>query len=168
MIKKIGFNFIIISILIALIYSKYIEIIEIKNVLPDIFLILIVFNGIFNGSMFAMIFGFASGLALDISSYPLIGFYALIYTIIGYSTSVTKLFYINNYFLSSVFIFIYILLKSLIFLIIGLIFFNSEEVLHFFKNRFLIETIYTILVSIPFFLIYNRFYSEKRKYRKNV
>ena len=168
MIKKILINFIIIACFIALRYSKYIKFIEVNNVLPDIFLILIVFNGIFNGPLFAMIFGFASGLALDISTYPLIGFYALIYSVLGYSTSLTKLFYIENPLSSSILILIFIILKSIIFLITGLMFMESDFVANYFTRMFLIETVYTLLIAIPIFLIYKKIYSSSRKSKLNV
>jgi rod shape-determining protein MreD len=168
LIKKILINFIIIAFLIALIYSKYIRFIEIFNVLPDIFLILTVFSGIFGGPLFAMIFGFASGLALDISTYPLIGFYALIYTVIGYSTSLIKLFYIDNILSSSILILIFIILKSIVFLITGLIFMESDFVANYFARMFLIETLYTLIIAIPIFLIYKKIYSGSRKSKSNV
>lgn len=165
MIKKILVNFVIISILVALIFSKYMRFLEIRNVIPDFIIIITIINGIFNGPMYGMLFGFAAGLALDISSYPLLGFYALIYTIIGYLTSITKLFIIDNPLSSSILIFIFLLLKGFIYFVIGILFLNMQYITNYFKNIFLIELLYTLIISIPIFLIYKQFYGPSRKIR---
>ncbi len=163
MIKRILINFLIIAIVIAVITTKFF-----KFILPDIFLILTIFNGFFYSPIFAMFFGFFSGLSLEIaSSYPVIGLYPLIYTIIGYTTSISKILYIENPLTSSVAILIYILLKGFIFLTVGFFFLKTEEISNYFVNIFLIETIYTLLISIPIFLIFKKL-SLKRKLTRNV
>ena len=169
MLKKIIINALIILFLVTLIFSNYIRIIEVNGVIPDFILILTVLNGFFNDPIFAMIFGFFSGLAIDISYYPLLGFYALIYTIIGYSTSVSKVIYINNSMISSILILLYFLLKSLLYLVLGFFFLESEYIAAYFRpSKFFIELIYTITISIPLFLIYRNIYSKSRKNKINV
>lgn len=167
MIKKIVVNFIVIAIVSSLIYSKLINFIEFRGVYPDLLLILTVFVGIFNGGYFGMIFGFFIGFALDLFNFPLFGFYSLIYTIIGYSTSIFEnKIDVENPLVSSIIILIELFLKALLFLFIGLMFLESGIVKHYFKSKFLIEIIYTILVSIPVFLIYNKIYSSKKSKNK--
>lgn len=169
MLKIIIINSFIILLLVTLMFSNYIKIIEVNGVFPDFILILTVLNGFFNNPIFAMIFGFFAGLAIDISYYPLLGFYALIYTIIGYSTSISKVVYIDNSLVSSIFIFIYFIIKSILFLIIGFFFLEPEYLMAFFKpGKFFIELIYTLVISMPFFLIYKNIYNKSRKSRINV
>ena len=169
MIKKIIINILIISLLITLLIFKYSDFIRIKGILPDFFLILTVFNGIFNGPIFAMIFGFSSGIAFDlVDKYPIIGFYALIYTIIAYSTSITKIIYIDNALTATISILLFILLKCFLFLSFRFFFLNIEDISHYFKNIFLIQTLYTLIISIPIFLIFKRFSSRPRKYIHDV
>jgi rod shape-determining protein MreD len=164
-IKKIIINGILIIGVGALTYSRYNRFLP-GDVEPDIFLILVVFNGIFNGSFFGMIFGFFSGLMLDILSWPMMGFYSFIYTIIGYSTAlVEKRIDIENPLVSSIFITLQYLFKCIIFLFAGLIFLSQGDVANFFKNQFLIQAVYTILLAIPVFLIYRKIYSMRRKIR---
>lgn len=169
MLKKIIINTLIILSLVTLIFSNYIKIIEVNGVIPDFILILTVLNGFFIDPIFAMIFGFFSGLAIDISYYPLLGFYALIYTVIAYSTSISKVIYINNSLISTFLIFLYFIIKSLLFLILGFFFLEPEYIAAFFRpGKFFIELFYTLIVSIPFFLIYRNVYSKSRKNKINV
>ena len=169
MLKKIIVNALIILFLVTLIFSNYIKIIEVNGVIPDFILILTILNGFFLSPIFAMIFGFFSGLAIDISYYPLLGFYALIYTIIGYTTSISRIIYINNSLISSILIFIFFILKSLLFLILGFFFLELEYIAAFFRpSKFFVELIYTLIISIPFFLIYRNIYSKSRKNKINV
>lgn len=166
MIKKIFINFLIIASITALLFT--LKKIAINYVLPDIFLILIIFSGIFFNPMYSLFFGFFSGLALDILSYPLLGFNALIYCIIGYLSSFSKVFYIRNPLSSSILILIYIIIKALIFTFFGLIFYESDTILQFFQYKFLFETLYTLIISIPIFLIYQKIYNSFGKSKRNV
>lgn len=167
--KVIILNTLVILFLVALMFTNYIKIIEVNGVFPDFILILTIFNGFFNGPMFALIFGFFSGFAIDLSYYPLLGFYALIYTIIGYSTSISKIIYINNTLISTIFIILFFLLKSILFLVLGFFFLGTDYIINYFKpSKYFIELLYTILISIPFFLIYRNFYSKSRKKSINV
>jgi len=161
-IKKIILNFFLIAVIITVI--KFSEFIEIKGVLPDLILILVLFNGIFNDPIYAMIFGFFAGLAMDVSEfYPLLGFNAFLYTVVGYITSITKIFSIDNALISTVFLFIFILIKALVFTLIGFFCMNSDYILNYFSKIFLIEIPYTIIISIPIFLIFKRLDRKNKK-----
>jgi rod shape-determining protein MreD len=163
LIKRAFINFIIVASIVALYVTNYKSFIEIRGVLPDLILIFTVLNGIFIDSTFGMFFGFFAGLSIDIASYHVLGFYSLIYTLIGYSTSITKIFNINNSVASGVFIFSLLLLKGIIFLIAGLLFLNKDFIIIYFRDRFLIEIIYTVIISFPVFLVYRKIFSKKRK-----
>jgi len=164
LIKKILINILIICFLISSILFNFNKFIRINNVLPDFILIFTVLNGIFFGPIYGMIFGFACGLSFEIvSQFPIIGFYALIYTLIGYSTSITRILYVDNAFTATITILLLILLKSFLFLSLGFLFLNIDEISFYFKNIFIIQTIYTVIISIPVFLIYKRFNPKLRK-----
>lgn len=163
--KVIILNLLLILFLVTLMFTNYQQ----KIIFPDLILILTVFNGFFNGPLFAMIFGFFSGFAYDLSYYPLLGFYALIYTVIGYSTSISKIIYINNSLIATVLIVIFFLLKSLLYLILGFFFLGTDYLVSYFKpSYYFVELFVTILISIPFFLIYRYFNSKSRKRSINV
>jgi len=162
LIKRVIVNFLVIAVFIGVMYTNIANILQLNRVIPefflvmpDIFLILTVFNGIFYGSFYAMVFGFLSGLALDISTYPLIGFYSLIYTTIGYSISIIeKKMDFENSVVSTLLIIGYFLFKILIFVIVGAIFLKTGEIKNYFANIFVMQFVYTILLSIPIFKIY--------------
>lgn len=155
MVKKIILNFFLIAFIITM--TRYSGYIEINGVLPDFILILVLFNGIFNDPIYAMIFGFFAGLSMDVTEfYPLLGFNALLYTVVGYITSITKIFSIDNALISTVFMFLFILIKALIFTVIGFFCMNPDYILNYFSRIFLIEIPYTIIISIPIFLIFKR------------
>jgi rod shape-determining protein MreD len=166
MIKKILINFLIIGILIALNLSDLIRFLKVKDVLPDLILIFTVLNGFFYGPIFGMIFGFSCGMAYEISSkFPVIGLYALIYTVIGYSTSISKTVYIDNTFTSTIAIFLFMILKAFLFIILVFLFMNTDFLVNYFMNIYWIELIYTLLLSIPIFLIFKKFNFGERKTR---
>lgn len=168
MLKKIVINFFIISIVTALLFAKRIGFIEINKILPDLLLIFTVFNGFYYGSTYGMFFGFFSGLAFDVCTYSLLGFWALIYCVIGYLTGVSKIIYIDNPLISSIVLLLFNILKYFIYILIGLMFINSDSVFNYVFHNFLIETLYTILISIPIFLIYKYFDKKLRNPRSNV
>ena len=164
MIKKIIINAILLVIITVLIYSKYINIIAIKGVTPDIFFLLIFFNGIFINPTFGMIFGFFSGLAKDIFTFGIIGFNSMIYLIIGYLTLLPKkIIEIDNTITSSIVVTIFFIIKILLYLIIGAIFIDFKQISVYFKNVFFIELIYTLGLSIPIFLIYRKIFKSRKK-----
>ncbi len=164
MIKKIIINFILILIISVLIYSKYINIISIKNVIPDIFFLLVLFNGLFINPTFAMIFGFIAGLSKDIFGINIIGFNSLIYVLIAYLTFIPKkIIDIDKVIVSSITVLIFFLIKTVLYLILGAIFLELKEIITYFKEIFIIELLYTIVFGIPIFFIYNKIFKAKKK-----
>jgi len=117
----------------------------------------VIFNGMYYSSTYAMIFGFFSGLALDVSSYPLFGFYSLIYATLGYLTSIPeKKFEFGNLFTTSILVVVFFIIKGVLFLLIGLVFLRQGEVWSHFKNVYFLQLFYTILASIPIFFLYKK------------
>ena len=148
MTKRIIFNFLIVGISIGIIYSNFANILQINRFIPNFFLIM----------------PDISGLALDISTYPLIGFYSFIYCLIGYSISVLeKKVDFENSIVSTFLIFVYFIIKIIIFTIVGSIFLKPGEIKNYFSNIFLMQFIYTIILSIPIFKIYRKISLKNRK-----
>ena len=163
--KRIIVHIILIIAAISVICSKYTHVIAVKGILPDLLLILTVYTGLFHTAYFAMFFGFAAGLALDFMMFPLypLGFNAFIYTLIGYLCFIpNKFFQIENSFISSIAIFIYFTLKSFVYFILCILL--SVEI----ENTFVIESIYTIVVSIPVFYLYYKIFQFNLSLKKHV
>ena len=135
MIKKVVINFFVIVIFSALLFSLYK-----LRFLPDIFLILTVLGGLFYGPYFGLVFGFFAGIGYDISSYGFLGFNSLIYMIIGYLTVIPeKKIDIKSVFVSCLFVFIFMIIKGILYLILGFIFMKSGEVISYIRDVFLFQ-----------------------------
>ncbi|HQB62135.1 MAG TPA: rod shape-determining protein MreD [Spirochaetota bacterium] len=80
MIKKIIINGIVLVVITALYFTRVINVISIKDVLPDFLLILTIFNGIFISPTFGIIFGFSAGILYDVQTLSIIGINSIIYS----------------------------------------------------------------------------------------
>lgn len=165
MIKKIIINALCLLSIVTLQYTNIIQFIAFREVVPDILFILVMLNGIFIDPMFAMIFGTAGGLLLDVIGGGLVGFNAMIYATIGYLTFLPqKRIDIDNVILHILAFFLYFIIKTAVYLILGSIFMEKSELADYLKNRMLIEAIYTLLLSLPIFYIYNKVCSRKNTF----
>jgi len=163
MIKRIIINGIVLVIISALYFTKVINIISIKNVLPDFLLILTIFNGIFISPIFGIVFGFSAGILYDVQTLSIIGINSIIYSTAGYLTFIPmKRLEIDNSIISSIIVFVFIIVKLIIFLILSAIFKDNNEIALYFKNIFIIETIYTLIISIPIFYIYKKLFRKTK------
>ncbi|HNZ25871.1 MAG TPA: rod shape-determining protein MreD [Spirochaetota bacterium] len=163
MIKKIIINGIVLVVITALYFTRVINVISIKDVLPDFLLILTIFNGIFISPTFGIIFGFSAGILYDVQTLSIIGINSIIYSTVGYLTFIPiKRVEIDNSIISSIIVFIFIIVKLIIFLILSAIFRDNSEIALYFKNVFVIETIYTLVISIPIFYIYKKLFRKTK------
>ena len=162
MIKKIIINIFIIVIFSALLFS-----LAKLRYLPDIFLILTVLGGLFYGPYFGLVFGFFAGIGYDVSSYGSLGFNSLIYMIIGYLTVIPeKKIDIKSVFVTSLFVFIFMVIKGILYLILGLVFLNGE-VFSYLRDIFIFQLLMTVVFNIPVFLIYRKISETVGSLKKN-
>lgn len=160
--KKFFFNFFLIGIIVA--FSRFFNFAAINGVLPDLILIFLLLNGIFYDSLYALTFGFFAGLAMDVFEfYPILGFYAFIYTMLGYVTGFTKIFSIDNAFVFSIFLIIFTILKAAIFILLAFFTLDYGYIINYFKNIFFLELAYTLLISIPIFLVFKKIATRDKK-----
>ena len=163
MIKKILLNVLVIVLVSALLFSVF----KLRY-LPDLFLILTVLGGLFFGPYYALVFGFFAGLAYDATSYGFLGFNSLIYMIIGYLTIIPeKKIDIKSILVSCLFIFIFMIIKGILYLGLGMIFLKSGEVFSYFRDIYLFQLALTIVFNIPVFLIYRKINDMLGSFRKN-
>ena len=157
MMKKVIFNAIFLLIIVTLQFTNVIQFIAFKEVIPDLLFILVVLNGIFCGPTYGMIFGFFGGLLFDVMGGGVVGFNALIYATLGYLTLIPqKKIDISNLILHIICMIIYTIFKVLIYLMLGYIFLEKADISDYFRTRFFIEMVYTMLLSIPLFYIYKK------------
>lgn len=140
---------------------------EIAGIKPNLMLIVTAAFGFMRGPREGMLIGFASGLAVDIQSGDMIGFYALIYLTAGYVNGIFEQIYFDEdiklpllliggtdlLYGCAVYFFTFLLRSDFRFL--------------YYLNRIIIpETIYTIVITFivyPLLLYVNRRLEEEEK-----
>ena len=169
MIKKVIVNFIIIVLLVSIKYSlfSFKEFKILYYIIPDLVLIFTVFNGVYFGSYFGMIFGVFAGFTLDMCYINLVGMNLLLYATIGFLIIIIeKKIDIENFILAGIIIFIYFIIKSFLYLIFGTLY-EPNEVIGYFQNYFIWQLLFTILFSVPIFLLYNKVVKKNKETDRN-
>lgn len=128
--------------------------IQIRGVLPNTALIIIISFALLKGSKNGAIVGFFSGLVYDVLFGSSIGFYALLYMLAGYFCGkFNENFYRENYFLPtllsacSVVVFESIIYFTHVFMSGNFMYF------YFVFNKFLPEAVYTVVFVVPVYRI---------------
>ena len=166
MIKRIIINILVVLSIVSISYSNSFSFIK---YMPDFLLIVTVMNSIFFGPVFGMFFGFFAGLIYDFCGYPLIGFYSLIYCVVGYFISITdNKLDITPIFFSMIAIIILFLLKTALYTLLGFIFYKRYEISYYFKNTFLWQFLLTFIFAFPIYLIYNTNNNNNKKKKKRI
>lgn len=169
MIKRVVVDLFLICSIIFLLHTKYVNI-TFRNAAPDLLLIFIVLIGLFEGEgIHSILLGFFGGLAIDFmgGSSPL-GFYALIYLVVGYLTVIPhKFFNVESLFVALLSLLVFFVIRIILYSITGCIFFSTEEVRGYFSQTLLIEFLYTAAVSIVMFFLFKKIYLFIDKMRKH-
>ena len=104
------------ALVLFFIHLLFYQYISLGEVYPDLFLILVVFIGLYKGPQAGSVAGFFCGLAQDSFSYVFFGLHALTKTIIGFSIGkIRHSFYSNNYLVQGVIIFTAKLLHDIVY-----------------------------------------------------
>ena len=124
----------------------------VANIKPNLMLIVTSSIGFMRGPREGMYTGFAAGLLIDIQFGDMIGFYAIIYLIIGYINGLFRQMYYDEdiklpLFLITISEFLYgIVIYFLMFLL------RSDFDFLFYLNRIIVpELIYTIVITLGFY-----------------
>ena len=89
MIKCMFFS-ILFSLSFVLFQTSILDSFFIIPVIPDILLILVLFLGLYNGSLFGEIHGFFTGLLIDFLTVGPLGLYTLLFSILGFLAGLLK------------------------------------------------------------------------------
>lgn len=137
--------------------SSFLPYFSIFDVVPNTSIILIICIALFKGKTYGSIFGLFIGLLQDIVFSPIIGINAFIYFFLGYLLGIIE----NNLVKGNLFI-------PIIFSTLGVIYYNflyyvftyflSQGIpfLSFARNALLIEIVYTIVLSIPIYMLFSK------------
>ena len=156
--KRIICSFVM-MIILYLIQTTIFNKITVAGIKPNVVIILVVLIGYKYGKIPGMLMGFFMGLFLDLTESDYIGYYSLIYLIIGYLVGFSNKLYTNDSTLiplglvgDSDF-----MLNFLIF-ITGFLLRNRLDLPYYMMRIILPEVVYTIIVSVLLYRIMDYIY----------
>jgi rod shape-determining protein MreD len=124
------------------------------SVTPNLLIVVTSSFGFMRGKKEGMMVGFISGLFVDIMFNDLIGFYALIYMVLGYANGFfRKIFYDDDIKLPLILIAVSDFLYGNIVCIFMFVMRSKFRYLYYLKSVIIPELIYTILVTIILYQI---------------
>lgn len=133
---------------VAVLQSTLFQFIEIANVAPDLVLLIVIFVANKNGRMAGQVTGFVAGVVLDSMGLAPLGFYALLYTLIGALVGVSRgKMFVDPIFVPVVLAAVSMLAKGLLGLLVAALFSIEPLRGQVFTSRFFIEIVYTGLLS---------------------
>jgi len=133
---------------LAVLQSTVLRFVEIAGVSPDLILIVLIFLANKNGTMTGQVSGFVGGIVVDFMGLAPLGFYALIYTLIGALFGMTRgKMFVDPIFIPVILAVVAMLLKGIIALIVATLFSIAAVHGRVFTSSFLIEIAYTGLVA---------------------
>ena len=132
----------------AVLQSTVLRFAAIAGVQPDLVLIIVVFVAHKNGSMMGQITGLGAGIILDVMGLSPLGFYALIYAVIGVLYGATKgKMFVDPIFMPALLLLVALLLKAVLGVALGGLFGIEGVIARTFSVSYLIELGYSAVVS---------------------
>ena len=163
--KKFIINFLLLIVFFILqttIFSR----LTIVGVMPNVLVILICITGFMQGDKAACILGFFAGILIDIFSFRILGFHALMYCLLGYIIGqFHNTFYPEDFKLPLLVITASDLSCSLLTYFFTFLFRSRFHFGFYFLNVILPELAYTLFVGLliyPLFLLLYRFVLRER------
>lgn len=140
---------------------------QLGGVKPDLLIILTVATGIIRGKKDGVLVGFFSGLLIDIQFGEILGFYALIYLVIGYAIGWSKQFFFDEELkLPLILVFFGDFAYGIIIYVLRFLL-RSEFHFVYYLNRIIIpQVIYTTIAALAFYpliRLINRKLEEEEK-----
>lgn len=149
--------------------STLFEMIKLRGVKPDLFIIIIVSISVLRNDIEGALFGFFAGLIRDVFFGGPIGFFAFLYMLAGYICGKPfKYFYRENYFIPMILCFIItIFFEAFVFI---LKFFRTENILYAVNRIIFPQAIYNtvliLILYIPLYLINKRLEEKEISHHK--
>lgn len=139
---------------IVIVQSTLFTYIAIYDVIPNLYLIYLVFTSFYNGGIHGSVCGFATGLVEDAISIAPLGFHGIIKTIIGslYS-SFSGLILLDRLLMPMLFVMVATVLNRILAFGVVSLFDLSVPVHSVFSRYFLVEIVYNTLLTPPVFFI---------------
>lgn len=143
------------------------------NIVPNLLLITVSSFGFIKGKKAGVLTGFFAGLLVDIFFSAILGFHALLYMYIGYFNGFFKrLFYKDELKLQILLVGCSDFVYGLIYYLLTFLLRGRFHFTYYLLNIIIPETVYTILLTIVFFLtrtlFVKLFVSDERKSRSEI
>jgi len=139
--------------------TVFIDILRIEEVKPDLLLIVVSFLAFRYGAMIGQCSGFAAGMMQQIFSPALLGCYAFVFTVIGFTLSIARhKINADNFITSVLIVFLATLLKGLMLGFLALCFGELGDMYgSYIVNAFLLELVLNPILAGPLIWLLNRF-----------
>lgn len=170
--KKTIINIIlvVIALFIYFLQSNFFNWFNIAGIMPNMFVIYILFIGLFAGTKLGSIYGLALGFILDCAIGTKIGIYTLCLGIIGFLSGIFDKNFSKD---SRMTVMLMVLGSTIVFEIIKYIlsyfFISTNAEIFSFVKILIIETIYNIILTIILYPIFRKFgYYIENEYKGNT
>jgi len=158
--------FVIIAICFVLQTTTF-QTLSFANIAPNLLIIVVASFGLMRGKTEGMYIGFFSGLLIDIFCGFYLGIYALLYMYVGYLTGLfQKRFYPEDLKLPLLLITASDLFSNLIIYLILFLTRSRYDFGYYFLNIILPELVYTIIITIFFYLLLLKINQKLEAYEK--
>lgn len=147
-----------------IIQSTVLQLFEIRGVIPDTMMIIIVSYALLRGKTDGAMVGFFAGALYDVFFGSSLGFYALLGMIVGYLCGLShRNFYRENYILPVTFSVLANIAVGLVIYVTGFLLKNNYDILYFLINVIIPQSVYTGIAAL---LVYRILYSINNKVEK--
>jgi rod shape-determining protein mreD len=156
--QKVAISSSIVAVLLILIQTALISHIPFFLITADLLLIFISFVAINNGSRFAMILGFTSGLLLDFMSISPFGLSSFILTIVAFFLGKLHRHYnLTHFIFPFIIAIVATFIKFLLLLLLHFLFSSSIKIYSIYDSIFLIELALNVAFAPCLFFCLNHF-----------
>lgn len=143
-----------------LLQCTFFSALELGSIKPDLMIILTAGIGIIRGRKEGLLAGFFSGLLIDIQFGSILGFYALIYLLIGYLNGFSRqLFFHEELKLPLILIGISDFVYGILIYLLKFLLRSEFQFIYYFSHIIIPQVIYTIIVAFalyPLIMMVNR------------
>lgn len=171
MLKRVFINcvLIIIGFIILFLQSNFFQSFTIAGIKPNLFVIYILFIGLFGTRSMGMIYGAFVGMFLDFIFNEKIGVYLFSYALIGViATVLSRKFSKDSRITIMIMVFIAtILFEVVVYIVNSLIFFNGMDLFKFIVVLF-VEAIYNVILTVILYSLIQKYgYFIENEYKAN-
>lgn len=158
---------VVMCILCFVLQTSLFPYLEIAGVSPNLLVVLVAAIGFMRGKKEGMFIGFVSGMLIDIFFSSVLGFYALLYTLIGYFNGYfAKEFFPEDIKLPVVLIVASDFLVNSVVYLIMFLFRGDFNLVYYLLNLIIPELVYTLLVSIVLYIAILKVNQKVEQYEK--